>query len=224
MITENDDKKRAGAFFDLDLTITDRDSFRYFLKEYYLHESRNWHFIPQIFFWALMRKAKLVSLQTFKEEALVSLRGKEDVVIQQIGQNFFENHLIKILRKKALAKIKWHKKKGHCIYIVTSCPDIYMQVLVQYMTCDGYECTKLAYRNKKFLGGFEGKDCLGIEKVERLNAISADKQLDLSASFAYSDHESDIPMLELVGHPVAICPTSKLREIAKERNWVIEEW
>ena len=51
-----------------------------------------------------------------------------------------------------------------------------------------------------------------------------DRALDLAHSYAYSDHESDLPILELVGKPVAVTPTEKLRRIAIDRSWKIEEW
>ena len=215
---------RIGAFFDLDLTITAKDSFRHFLKRYYLDEYFNWHFIPHVFICGLMRKVRFVSLQTFKEKALVFLKGKEKDFIRQVGKSFFEKNLLGILRKKAIERIEWHRLKGHLVFIVSSSPDIYLFHLVQYLKCDGYECTKLAYREDQFICRFEGKDCFGSEKVEKMKVIAANEQLDLGGSFAYSDHESDVPMLGLVGNPVVISPTAKLKKIAEENRWKIEKW
>ena len=130
-MVEQKDERRAGAFFDLDLTITDRDSFRYFLKKHYLYHLQNWRFLPLIFLWAVMRKIRVVSLQTFKEKALVSLKGKEKAFIQQVGQSFFERNLINILREKAVERIEWHRQKSNPVFIVSSCPDIYILNLAE---------------------------------------------------------------------------------------------
>jgi hypothetical protein len=45
--------------------------------------------------------------------------------------------------------------------------------------------------------------------------------VDLARSFAYSDSATDLPMLEAVGHPVAVNPDRTLRRIAAARDWEI---
>ena len=92
MSGENDGK-RVAAFFDLDLTITSRDSFRYFLKKQYIDNCRNWALVPQVFIWGISRKLRLISLQRFKEKALVSLFDKERPFIHKTGRLFFDKHL-----------------------------------------------------------------------------------------------------------------------------------
>ena len=54
-----------------------------------------------------------------------------------------------------------------------------------------------------------------------MRQFAADHDLDLDASWAYSDSVSDLPMLELVGHPVAVNPDAELARIARERNWQV---
>ena len=104
-MTTKEGKYRIAAFFDLDLTITDRDSFRYFLEVYYLSKFTKWVYVPWILFFGIMRKLRFISLQTFKEKALISLIGKNETSIRQIGKPFLEKHLLNIIRKKALRKI-----------------------------------------------------------------------------------------------------------------------
>lgn len=217
-------QKQIAAFFDLDLTITNRDSFRHFLKKQYLHNFYNWRFVPQLVFWGVLRKARVISLQVFKEKALVCLKGKDKIFIRQVGQDFFEKYLSEIVRKKALKRIGWHKEKGHYTFIISSCPDIYIHPLTEQLGCDGYECSRLFYDNTRFLGKLEGKDCVGTEKAHRLKLLVENEGLDLANSYAYSDHESDIPLLELVGNSTAVSPTDKLRKVAVYRGWTVEEW
>ena len=45
--------------------------------------------------------------------------------------------------------------------------------------------------------------------------------IDLAASYAYSDSVTDLPMMELVGHPVAVNPDRPLLRIANEREWEV---
>ena len=48
--------------------------------------------------------------------------------------------------------------------------------------------------------------------------------LSLAESVAYADSASDLPMLEAVGHPVAVNPEAKLATIARRRGWHVEHW
>ena len=52
-----------------------------------------------------------------------------------------------------------------------------------------------------------------------MRRFAAEHDLDLEASWAYSDSVSDLPMLELVGNPVAVNPDAELAAIARERGW-----
>ena len=217
-------QRQVAAFFDLDLTITSRDSFRYFLKKQYINNYRNWSFASQVFLWGVLRKLRFISLKTFKEKAIVSLIGKNETFIREIGKVFFERHLINTIRIQAVKKVERHKDKGHMVFIATSSPDIYVKPVVEYLQCDAYECSRLAYRNSKFIGKIVGKDCLGAEKGERVRTIAENKGLDIENSYAYSDHESDLPLLEWIGNPTVVSPTIKLREIAVKRGWKVEEW
>src|SRR5690606_39557681 len=61
----------------------------------------------------------------------------------------------------------------------------------------------------------------GLGKAEAIRAMADRVGIDLAESFAYSDSITDLPMLEAVGHPVAVNPDRELRAIAEERDWQI---
>ena len=125
-MTNKDSRYRIAAFFDLDCTITDRDSFHYFLAVYYLSRLKKWPYIPWLLFFGILRKLRFISLQTFKEKALVALIGLNQTSINKIGKAFIEKHLSNTLRKPALERINRHRESGHCTFIITSCPDVYL--------------------------------------------------------------------------------------------------
>jgi len=65
----------------------------------------------------------------------------------------------------------------------------------------------------------DGPFVYGAGKVEAMRRFSEDHGIDLSASFAYSDSASDLPMLRAVGHPVAVNPDQSLLEVARQEGW-----
>jgi phosphoserine phosphatase len=58
-------------------------------------------------------------------------------------------------------------------------------------------------------------------KATEIKRVAEQEGIDLSESYAYSDSESDLPMLRCVGHPVAVNPDSELERVAREEGWRI---
>ncbi len=75
----------------------------------------------------------------------------------------------------------------------------------------------------RYTGRLDGPFCYRDGKAAILRAVAAEHGYDLAASYAYSDSASDLPMLEAVGHPVAVNPEPALRDLAEERGWPIVE-
>lgn len=213
-----------AAFFDLDLTITDRDSFRLFLKAFYLKKDFNLVYIPYVFIFGILRKLRIISLKQFKERALIGLKHRHRKQIRQIGAVFFEKHLKKTLRKQAIKRIQQHQQNGDDVFIVSASPDVYVHAVCEYLNCNGYQCSNLDYDTDRFTGKFLGPDCLGAEKKKRIDLLSIEHGIDLENSWAYSDHEADLLFFESVGKKVAVSPTRKLFDIANNNNWKIESW
>ena len=82
--------------------------------------------------------------------------------------------------------------------------------------------TRLELRNGRY-SGRAIKPCFGPDKVVLLTELLAKSglEVDLSQSFAYGDSIFDVPVLELVGNPVAVYPDSQLWEYAMQRGWRI---
>jgi haloacid dehalogenase-like hydrolase len=60
--------------------------------------------------------------------------------------------------------------------------------------------------------------------VAAIEALALREGLDLARCAAYSDSANDIPMLELVGHPAAVNPDSRLRAQARSQGWPVHDF
>lgn len=216
--------KNSAAFFDLDLTITQQDCFRLFLKSIYFTRLSGFVHLPYLVGLLILRKTRMISLRSFKERSLFLLNGMTRERIAALGSLFFQHGIHPMLRKKALEKIQWHKDRGDRIFIISGSPDIYVQAVCEFLGCNDYACTRLAYNNGKFTGRITGPDCIGQEKEKFIHALAKWHKIDLKTSSAYSDHESDLPFFESIGKKVAVTPTSTLKQIALSKNWEIVKW
>ena len=119
--------KNRAAFFDLDLTLTQQDCFRLFLKFIYFTRLSGFMHFPYIAGLLILRKTRVISLKTFKERSLVLLKGLTKESIAALGSLFFKHRIKPMLREKPLEKIAWHKYGGDRIIVISGSPDIYVQ-------------------------------------------------------------------------------------------------
>ena len=75
-----------------------------------------------------------------------------------------------------------------------------------------------------YTGRMVGDFLHGAAKARAVEALAAERGFDLSRCAAYSDSANDIPMLSLVGHPVAINPDGALRDHARAHGWAIHDY
>jgi phosphoserine phosphatase len=86
---------------------------------------------------------------------------------------------------------------------------------------DGGIGARSEVRDGVYTGRPEGPFTYREGKAQAIREVAAREGFDLSESWAYSDSESDLPMLRVVGHPVAVNPDAELARIAREEGWEI---
>jgi HAD superfamily hydrolase (TIGR01490 family) len=119
-----------------------------------------------------------------------------------------------------LDEVYAHQDAGRATFIVSAAGNGVVEPLAAVLGMDGgigtgYEVGE----DGAFTGRFDGPFVYGKGKVEAMEAFSAEHEIDLGASYAYSDSISDLPMLRAVGNPVAVNPDPPLAEIAREEGW-----
>ncbi|MCW2998757.1 MAG: family hydrolase [Solirubrobacterales bacterium] len=125
------------------------------------------------------------------------------------------------LYPQMLAVAYEHQDAGRPVYIVTAASQDLASVIAQIVGFDG----AIGARYEVVDGLYTGQDA-GIftyrdGKPLAMRELAAEKGIDLDGSWAYSDSESDMPMLRAVGHPVAVNPDPELARVAREEGWEI---
>jgi phosphoserine phosphatase len=114
-----------------------------------------------------------------------------------------------------------HQDAGRPAYILTAASQELADVLARVLILDGGIGTRSEVREGVYTGRPAGPFVYGEGKAEALREVAAREGIDLSASYAYTDSASDLPMLHAVGHPVAVNPDARLERIAREEGWQI---
>ncbi len=126
-----------------------------------------------------------------------------------------------LVYEEALELIESHRSAGRRVYLVSASPEEIVLPLARHLGVDDAIATRAEIDSQgRYTGGVEFYSA-GDNKVIAIREQAERYGLDLDASFAYSDSITDLPMLEAVGHPVAVNPDRALLREALARGWEI---
>jgi HAD superfamily hydrolase (TIGR01490 family) len=125
------------------------------------------------------------------------------------------------LYPKMLAIAYGHQDAGRPVFICTAASQEMAELMATVLTLDGAVGTVFETRNGQYTGRGGGPFNYREGKAQAIRELAEREDIDLAASWAYSDSESDLPMLRLVGHPVAVNPDTELARVAREEGWEV---
>src|SRR5437899_4297513 len=114
-----------------------------------------------------------------------------------------------------------HQDAGRPAYIVTAASQELAELLAHVLVLDGAIGTRSDVKDGVYTGQPDGPFVYGQGKAIAIREMAEREDIDLAASWAYSDSESDLPMLRTVGHPVVVNPDANLARIARGEGWEI---
>jgi HAD superfamily hydrolase (TIGR01490 family) len=214
---------QAAAFFDLDKTVIAKASLMAFSRRFYQEGllSRGtlarglW---AQLLF--LRFGADAEALERIRRRALRVTAGWEQERVRNIVAEAVTQVIGPITYKEAVDLIEEHRAAGRRVYIVSAAPVEIVEPLARYLGVEEAIASQAVINAGRYTGQMLNY-AFGPQKAETIQRIAAREGLDLDASWAYSDSATDLPMLEAVGHPVAVNPDRALRRIAQMRGWPV---
>jgi phosphoserine phosphatase len=121
-----------------------------------------------------------------------------------------------------MLEVAWgHQDAGRPIYIVTAASQEIADLLARVLVFDGGIGMRSEVQDGFYTGRPDGPFTYREGKAVAIREVAEREGLDLSESFAYSDSESDLPMLRAVGHPVAVNPDAELLRVARSEGWQV---
>lgn len=156
-----------------------------------------------------------------RESALTLTRGWDRQLVRQIVRDALLETVEPIIYAEALDLIQEHRTLGHRVYLVSASPEELVEPLAELLGADGAIASRAEVDDEGRYTGTMAFYASGPNKASAVAALARRHGLDLEASWAYSDSATDLPMLESVGHPVAVNPDRSLARVAREREWPI---
>ncbi|HEX9482226.1 MAG TPA: HAD-IB family hydrolase [Solirubrobacteraceae bacterium] len=214
---------RGAAFFDLDKTLMAGSSGVFFARAAY--ES------------GMISRSRLVKdiYENVRFRLLGSTDDRADDVRRRVGE------MIKGVRVRDLERLSprvlsgvlprlypqmlerayAHQDAGEPVYILTAASQEMADLLAHVLSFDGGIGSRSEIVDGHYTGRPAGPFNYREGKVIAMQEVADRESIDLAASYAYSDSESDLPMLRAVGHAVVVNPDGTLRRIALQEGWEV---
>ena len=213
-----------AAFFDLDKTVIAKSSLVALGPEFHarglLHRrTLVWAVISQMFF--LRFGADEEKLSRIRESVLKVTKGWDRTEVRALVAQTINEVIEPLIYDEALELIEHHREQGDEVWLVSMAPEEIVEPFAELLGITGAIASRATIdENGKFTGAMDFF-AQGENKAVAIRELAAKRDIDLATSFAYSDSETDIPMLLTVGHAYAVNPDKALTRMAHEREWPI---
>ena len=213
----------GAAFFDLDKTLIEGSSALHFGRAAYRAGMVSRRQLAGDA-WANLKFRLNGSTDTgtdeLRERILDSIAGQRVVDLARLGPDVLAG-ILPLLYREVLDEAYAHQDAGRRAFIVTAASQELAEVLAHVLVLDGGVGMRSEVRDGVYTGRPAGPFTYREGKAEAIRELAAREGIDLSESYAYSDSESDLPMMRIVGHPVAVNPDAALLQEARTQGWQV---
>jgi HAD superfamily hydrolase (TIGR01490 family) len=214
---------QGAAFFDLDKTLIEGSSAIHFGRAAYRAGMLSRRQILSDA-WANVRFRLNGSTdegtEELKQRILDAIAGWRVVDLARLGPDVLAG-VLPLLYRDMLDEAYSHQDAGRPVFIVTAASQELADTLAHVLVLDGGIGMRSEVKDGVYTGRAAGPFTYREGKADAIRQLAAERGIDLAESFAYSDSESDLPMLRTVGHPVAVNPDAELHRVARAEGWRI---
>jgi HAD superfamily hydrolase (TIGR01490 family) len=211
-----------AAFFDFDETLLEVESGRLGLQWLWDRRLVPWGYILKILGAYFLYQRRLLSDERMVKLMLSFYKKKRLADFQKGAANFYKDYLKPHLAPGILSRVHFHKEEGHLLVLISGSVRYLLEPVVKDLEFDHLLCTDLEVdKNGLMTGKPADLVCVDHNKKKLTLKLAQQLELDLEKSYAYGNHHSDLPLLETVGNPHVVKPTSTLEKIAHQRSWPV---
>ncbi|MDD2818629.1 MAG: HAD-IB family hydrolase [Candidatus Nanopelagicales bacterium] len=216
----------TAAFFDLDKTILAKSSAFAFARPFFKgglisrREVLRSAYAQLVFVTSGADHELMEQMRTYVSNLVT---GWDVESVQAIVAETLDEIIDPMVYQEAVDLIAEHRAAGHEIVIVSSSGSDMVEPIGARLGVDHTIATRAQIENGRYTGQLEFF-AYGPNKALAIQELALERGYDLDECYAYSDSQTDLPMMEIVGHPVAVNPDDELREVAVDREWPIMDF
>jgi HAD superfamily hydrolase (TIGR01490 family) len=157
-------------------------------------------------------------IEALRTRVLDAIAGRRRVDLARLNPEVLSGILPMVYPQ--MLELAWdHQDAGRPAYIVTAASQELAEMLAHVLILDGGIGFRSELDDGVYTGRAAGPFTYREGKAQAIRELAGREGIDLAESYAYSDSESDLPMLRVVGHPVVVNPDPALERVAREEGW-----
>ena len=219
---------QRAAFFDLDKTLIPGSSLFLLARGMY---ARDYYRVRDLLRFGWRQMMFRVSgesdkgLEASRESTLEFVAGRPVRELEEMGREIAEERILPRVYEGITKVIDQHRSAGDLTYLCTASPQELAELVAESLEMTGALGTRAEVSpDGRYTGRLGPHGVLhGPAKADAVSALAETLDIDLNESYAYSDSINDLPLLELVGHPIAVNPDQDLKREARTRAWPVYE-
>lgn len=212
---------RVAAFFDIDGTVLSVNTAPLYARYMRRHGKARRRDLLRTAFYLLQYRLNLLDIDRALERASGLIAGQSEAEVAAFCEQWYRDVVRAYLVPEMIGCIEHHRRAGHELALLSSSTNYLAQPLARDLGVEHLLVTRLEVVGGCFTGRAIAPVCYGAGKVHWAKAFASEHAIDLAASYFYTDSVTDVPVLELVGHPRVVNPDRLLRREARRRGWEI---
>lgn len=217
---------RVAAFFDLDKTVIASSSALAFSKPFLRQGLINRKAALKSAYAQLMFSlsgADADRTERLRAEISAMCTGWDVDQVTAIVNETLHDVVAPLVYAEAADLIADHRERGHDVIVLSATGEEVVTPIAQMLGATDWMGSRMEIVDGRYSGKLDFY-CYGEYKATAAKRFAAENGYDLAESHAYSDSSTDIPLLEVVGHPHVVNPDRALRKLATERGWPIHSF
>ena len=212
---------RIGAFFDMDKTLISENSGSLYMRYRYQRGEIGGLDLLKGLGAYLQYKLGILDIRNWTQNMMLQFRGESEVELEKRALEWFDDMVVEAVYPEAEALVREHAEAGHVVAIVSGATKFVVRPLAQRLGIEHMLYTRLEVEDGYFTGRVIEPICFEEGKIYWLQQFIEEQDVDLARSFFYTDSITDRPLMDIVGHPVAVNPDPRLYREAVRRCWPV---
>lgn len=211
----------VAAFFDIDGTLIAKNSGPLYMRFLRRRGEIGRRDALRTFYFYLRYRLNLLDIEAAVERSSRWIRGRSERDVAEHCRLWYRDMVRQHLVPEVVQRLHEHRAQGHVVAVLSSTTTYLANPLAEELGIEHRLVSHLVVEDGRFTGEVRRPLCYGVGKIHWARRFAAERDIDLGASFFYTDSATDLPMLEVVGHPRPVNPDPILRRIAHRRGWKV---
>jgi putative phosphoserine phosphatase/1-acylglycerol-3-phosphate O-acyltransferase len=212
---------RIGAFFDLDKTLIADNSATMFMKRRYEQGEVTGIDLLKGLGAYLRYKVGILDIRNWTLSEMAQFSGESERGLEEMAAAWVEDAVVQTIYPEARRLVEEHVAMGHLVAIISGATRFVVRPIAMHLGIEHMLYTRLEVEEGRFTGRVIEPICFGEGKIYWLQQFIDEHEIELAKSYFYTDSITDLPLLDIVGHPIVANPDPLLYRTAIKRRWPV---